>query len=169
MMKLEQLYLTYILPYQREFKCCEIYNYELKKFDQELADSMNQKNIYTALDLPDFKNIKEVKLEARIIIHACKKLKMGDDINFIKENAYKILNIDGVNYQLIFFPSGTIPIVEIKLENLIFFMYQHKFQKIFFCGRLKISPLSKESINDFYKKNCFTNTKNFINFKNLSI
>ena len=118
-MKLEQLYLTKILPYQREFKYCDIYNYELKKFDQELADSMNQKNIYTALDLPDFKNIKEVKLEASIIKHVCKKLKMGDDINLIKENTHKILNIDGMNYQLIFFPSGTIPEVEIKLENFV--------------------------------------------------
>lgn len=57
-MRVEQLYLTKIIPLISEFKSCDIYNYELKKFDQELAESINQKNIYTALDLSDFKNIK---------------------------------------------------------------------------------------------------------------
>ena len=61
-MKIEQLYLTNIIPHLKEFKTCEIYNFELNKLYQELAESMNQKNIYTALDLPDFKNIKEIKL-----------------------------------------------------------------------------------------------------------
>jgi hypothetical protein len=76
-MKIEQLYLTKIIPYLKEFKICEIYNYELKKLDQELAESMNQKNIYTALDLPDFKNIKEIKLESSVIKLSCKKLNIG--------------------------------------------------------------------------------------------
>lgn len=47
-MRVEQLYLTKIIPLISELKSCDIYNYELKKFDQELAESINQKNIYTA-------------------------------------------------------------------------------------------------------------------------
>ena len=89
-MRIEQIISTKVIPLLSEFRICDIYNYELKKLDQELAESINQKNIYTALDLPDFKNIKEVKLEASIINLTCKKLNIGKDINIIKENNYKI-------------------------------------------------------------------------------
>jgi hypothetical protein len=166
-MKIEQLYLTKIIPYLKEFKICEIYNYELKKLDQELAESMNQKNIYTALDLPDFKNIKEIKLESSVIKLSCKKLNIGNQANLEKENGIKLLNIDGEKYQLIFFPSGSVPEVDIKSEKLIFFMYQPKFQKIYFCGIYNSKKLNTTTINNFYKNHCFTDSKKFIDFKNL--
>lgn len=166
-MKIEQLYLNAVIPHQKEFKVCDIYGYELKKFDQELADSMNQKNIYTALDLPDFKNIKDVKLEVSIIKHACKKLKIGNEINILKENDVKVLNIDGEKYQLILFPSGTVPEVNLKKEKLIFFMYKHKFQSIYYCGIHDLKCLTETTINDFYENHCYNNTKKFIDFKNL--
>jgi hypothetical protein len=167
-MKIEQLYLTKIIPYLIEFKICEIYNYELKKLDQELAESMNQKNIYTALDLPDFKNIKEIKLEASVIKLACKKLNIGIESNLEKENGAKILNIDGEKYQLIFFPSGSVPEIELKKEKLIFFMYQPKFQKIHFCGTLILKNLNASSISNFYKNHCLNDTKKFIDFNILT-
>jgi len=167
-MKIEQSYLTKIIPFLNEFKICEIYNYELNKFDLELAESMNQKNIYTALDLPDFKNIREVKLEGSIIKLACKKLNIGGEVNLEKGNGLKVLNIDGEKYQLIFFPSGSVPEIDLKLEKLIFFMYQPKFQKIYYCGIKNLKKLTKTTINDFYTNQCYNDTKKFIDFKNLS-
>lgn len=167
-MKIEQLYLTKIIPFLNEFKICDIYNYELKKFDQELAESMNQKNIYTALDLPDFVNIKDYKLEESIIKLTCKKLNIGNEVNLVKENGLKMLIIDGEKYQMIYFSSGSVPEVDLKLEKLIFFMYQPKFNKIYYCGILNLKKLTKTTINNFYKNNCYNDTKKFIDFKNLS-
>jgi hypothetical protein len=166
-MRIEQLYLTKIIPFLNDFKMCEIYNYELKKFDQELAESMNQKNIYAALDLPDFKHIKEIKLESSIINLTCRKLNLGENINIIKEDGIKFLQINDLKYQLIFFPSGLVPEVDLKLENLIFFMYQPKFKKVYYCGTLKNKKLNKSIINNFYINNCFNDTKRFVNFKSL--
>jgi hypothetical protein len=166
-MRIEQLYLTKVIPLLSEFRICDIYNYELKKLDQELAESINQKNIYTALDLPDFKNIKEVKLEASIINLTCKKLNIGKDINIIKENNYKILQIDNEKFQLIFFPSGSVPEIDIKLEKIIFFMYQPKFQKIYFCGKYNLKKITKSNIDKFYTNLCFNGTKKFIGFNEL--
>jgi hypothetical protein len=166
-MRIEQLYLTKIIPLLSEFKICEIYNYELKKLEQELAESINQKNIYTALDLPDFKNIKEIKLQANIIKLTCKKLNLGKDINVVKENNYKVLLIDDEKFQLIFFPSGSVPEVDVKLNNIIFFMYQPKFQKIYFCGKYNLIKFTKLSIDKFYTNLCFNGTKKFIGFNEL--
>jgi hypothetical protein len=166
-MKIEQLYLTNIIPHLKEFKTCEIYNFELNKLYQELAESMNQKNIYTALDLPDFVNIKEIKLETSIIKLTCKKLKIGNDVNFEKENGIKILNIDDEKYQLIFFPSGSVPEVSIKKEKLIFFMFQPKYQKIYYCGIHTLKKVNSITINNFYKNHCFNDSNKFIDFKNL--
>lgn len=165
---MEQLYLTKVLPYLKDFVVCDIYGYELKKFNQELAESINQKNIYTALDLPDFKDIKDVKLEASIIQHSCKKLKIGSQVTLLKGKSVKTLNIDGTDYQLILFPTGTIPEVNLKNEKIIFFMYQNKYQKIYYCGKLDLKILNESTINDFYTKYCFNNTKKFISFNNLN-
>lgn len=166
-MRVEQLYLSMVIPVMKEFKICEIYVYELKKFDQELAESMNQKNIYAALDLPDFKHIKEAKLEANIIMLACRKLGIGTEVNLLKDKGLKILNIDGEKYQLIFFPSGTVPEVDLKLEKTIYFMYQPKFEKIYYCGKLDLKKLTQTTINNFYLNHCYNETKKFIDFKNL--
>jgi hypothetical protein len=168
-MKLEQMYLTEILPSLKFFKICEIYGFELRNLEQELAESINQKNIYTALDLPDFKHIKEKKLESLMIKLACKKLKLGDDIIIETKLKVNILTIDNEMFQLIFFPSGTVPEVDLKFEKLIFFMYQPKFKKIHYCGKLVLKNLSKESTLKFYNENCHPNTQKFINFKILSI
>lgn len=166
-MRIEQLYLTKIIPLLSEFKICEIYNYELKKLDQELAESFNQKNIYTALDLPDFKNIKEVKLESNIIKLTCKKLNIGKDVSFLKENNYKILQIDDEKFQLIFFPFGTVPEIDVKFKKIIFFMYQPKFKKIYFCGKYNLKKITKASVDKFYTNLCFNGTKKFIGFNEL--
>jgi hypothetical protein len=167
-MKIEELYLTKIIPFLNDFKRCEIYNYELKKLDQELAESMGQKNIYTALDLPDFKSMRELKLEPSIIKLTCKKLNIGKEVIFDKENGINILNIDSEKYQLIFFPSGTVPEIDIKLENIIFFMYQPKFQKIYYCGKQNLKKLTKTVMSDFYTNHCLGETKKFIDFKSLT-
>jgi len=166
-MKIEKLYLTNIIPYLKEFKTCEIYNFELNKLYQELAESINQKNIYTALDLPDFVNTKEIKLETSIIKLSCKKLKIGNEVNLLKENGIKILIIDGEKYQLLFFPSGSVPEVIIKLEKLIFFMFQPKYQRIYYCGIYTIKKINSTTINSFYKNHCFNDSNKFIDFKNL--
>ena len=166
-MKIDRLYLTEVIPLLNQFKICEIYGYELKRFDQELAESMNQKNIYTALDLPDFKDIREIKLESSIIKLTCKKMNLGNEVNLMKENNSKFLNIDGEKYQLVFFPSGSVPEIEINFNKLIFFMYQPKFQKIYYCGIFNLKNLTKATINNFYINNCLFGTKKFIDFKNL--
>jgi len=164
-MKIEQLYLTKVIPHLREFEICEIYNYEIKNLEQELAQSMNQKNIYTALDLPDFKHIKDIKLESGVITIACKKLNLGRIVKIIKNNGIKTIDIDGDIFQLIFFPSGTVPEVNLKYEKLIFFMFQPKFQKIYYCGKLDCKKLTKTNIDYFYKNYCFKDTNKFIDFK----
>lgn len=167
-MKIEQLYLTKVIPYLKDFKICEIYSYELKKLEQDLAESFNQKNIYTTLDLPDFKHIKDIKLESSIIKLTCEKLKIGNTIVIEKSNGVKFIDIDNIKYQLIFFSSGIVPEVELKKENIIFFMYQPKFQKIYYCGKLFLNGMSETEVNDFYTNYCFGETKKFIDFKNLS-
>ncbi len=43
---LQKLYLTKVLPHLRNFKMCEIYSFEIRKIEQELAESLNKK-IYT--------------------------------------------------------------------------------------------------------------------------
>lgn len=166
-MKVEQLYLKTIIPLLKDFKFCNIYNYQLKKFVQELAESLNQKNIYTALDIPDFKFVKETKLEAKIIKLVCEKMKIGNVVEFYRSKRTKILEIDKKKFQLIFFPSGTIPEIEIDLENLIFFMYNENFEKIYFCGTFFLQNICPESINQFYNNHCLANSKKFIDFKNL--
>ena len=166
-MKIEQLYLTEVIPNLINFEICEIYGYELKNLEQELAESINQKNIYTALDLPDFKHIKDIKLESNIIKLTCKKLKIGKTVVIEKRNGIKIIDIDDIKYQLIFFPSGIVPEIEIKLEKIIFFMFQPKFQKIYYCGKLCVNKLTPTEINNFYTEHCFSGTKKFIDFKNL--
>lgn len=166
-MRSDLLYLSKVIPLLNEFKLCEIYNYELKKFDQELAESINQKNIYAALDLPDFKNIKEVKLESNIIKHTCKKLNLGDEVIISKDKNTKFLEIDNEKYQLVFFPSGSVPEVDVNFDKLIFFMYQPKFQKIFYCGKYDLKKISKSTISKFYTTLCYNGTKKFIGFNEL--
>mgnify|MGYP000536355863 CR=1 FL=1 len=89
-MNLQKLYLTKVLPHLSKFKMCEIYGFEIKKIEQQLAESFNKKNIHEALDIPDFKHVKNKKILPEIIKTAIKKLKIVDEFEnekngFLKE------------------------------------------------------------------------------------
>jgi hypothetical protein len=168
-MKIEQLFLTKLKPYFNDFKSCEIYKHEINKIEQDIAESINQKNIYAALDIPDFKITKDLKLETRIIELACKKLKLGNEILFLNENGAKKIIIDGMMYQSIIFQSGVLPKIDLKHENIIFFMVQPMFKRVYYCGALELNKLTKKEYNDFYQKYCFEETKIFVNFNLLTL
>lgn len=166
-MKIEQLYLTEVVPFLKNFIYCDIYKYELIKISQELADSLNEKNIYTALDKPDFKHLKDKKIEQSVLRIVCKKLKLANSVEEVIENGLKLLILDGVKYQLYLFPTSTVPEINIKFNKAIYFMYQPEFKKVYYCGKQNIGELNSDILNDFYLKNCYNGTKKFINFKNL--
>lgn len=166
-MKIDQLYLTHINPYLKRFKLCKIYNYELLKLNQKVAESINQKDIYRALDIPDFKYVKEVRIQSDIIELACTRLKIGEESKVSNHKGIQILDIDRDKYQIIFFPSGSVPEVNLKKEKLIFFMYQPNFEKIYYCGKLELNDILDDTISNFYKNNCYKNTNKFIDFKSL--
>jgi len=154
-MNLQKLYLTKVLPHLSKFKMCEIYGFEIKKIEQQLAESFNKKNIHEALDIPDFKHVKNKKILPEIIKTAIKKLKIVDEFENEKNGFLKINN---TQYKLVTFSSGELPEIKFNNENLIFFMYQPGFKKIFYCGKLL-----KENIKNS------NNTKLFTDFENLEI
>ena len=151
-MNLQKLYLTKVLPYLKNFKMCEIYNYEIKKIEQKLAESLNKKNIHEALDIPDFRHVKDAKLLPEIIKIAILKLKLIEKERLEYTTNINILKIGDKEYQLVTFSSGELPKIRHNNENIIFFMYQPGFNKIFYCGRLH-----KENINISNNKGLFTN------------
>ncbi|MAE09056.1 MAG: hypothetical protein CL661_09895 [Bacteroidetes bacterium] len=127
---------------------CEIYSYEIKKIEQQIAESLNKRNIHEALDIPDFRHVKNSKLLPEVIKSAIKKLKISEksddkNIDYIK--------IDDKKYKLVTFSSGELPKIKSNNENLIFFMYQPGFKKIFYCGKLL-----KENISSTNNVELFT-------------
>lgn len=162
---IDKLFLTEVIPFQSNFSTCEIYKFEMKKLEQELAESMNLKNIYNALDLADFKYVKTAKIELQILELACIKLNFGKEILLTKENGIKTLSLNGTKYQVILFPTFTVPEVDLKLEKTIYFMYSPQFEKISYCGILDLKNLNDTTISNFYKNHCYGDTKKFIDFK----
>ncbi len=147
-MNSQKLYLTKVLPHLKNFKMCEIYSYEIKKIEQQIAESLNKRNIHEALDIPDFRHVKNSKLLPEVIKSAIKKLKISEksddkNIDYIK--------IDDKKYKLVTFSSGELPKIKSNNENLIFFMYQPGFKKIFYCGKLL-----KENISSTNNVELFT-------------
>jgi len=151
-MNTQKLYLTKVLPHLRNFKMCEIYNFEIKKIEQQLAESLNKKNIHEALDIPDFRHVKNTKLLREIIKVAIKKLKI---IEKVEAQINDFLKIDNKEYKLVTFSSGELPKIKFNNENLIFFMYQPGFKKIFYCGKLL-----KENVPISNKTELFTDFEN---------
>lgn len=121
---------------------CEIYGFEIKKIEQQLAESLNKKNIHAALDIPDFRHVKDSKILPKIIDTALKKLNL---INEFKNEKYKLVT----------FSSGNLPVINYNNENLAFFMYQPGFKKIYYCGKLL-----KENIKNSNKTELFTDFEN---------
>ena len=119
-MNLQKLYLTKVLPHLSKFKMCEIYGFEIKKIEQQLAESFNKKNIHEALDIPDFKHVKNKKILPEIIKTAIKKLKIVDEFENEKNGFLKINN---TQYKLVTFSSEAILSVYPKALNCFGFSY----------------------------------------------
>ncbi len=146
----QKLYISKVLPHLKNFKTCEIYKYEIKKIEQKLAESLNKKNMYEVLDIPDFRHVKNSKLLPGIIKLAIKKLKLVKKEKPIEIKNTDIIEIDNTEYQLVTFSSGEIPKIKFKNKNLIIFMYQPDFNKIFYCGKLYLNKVTnKENISEF--------------------
>lgn len=172
-MNSEQLYLKSITPLLNEFGRCSINSYEVKQVEQIIAEEVNVANIHRALDIPDFKWVKDKKMEGHILKIATKKLNLGKEVKFSTKASYPIFHIDGVNYQLVFFKMGTLPKVQMKSPRMIFFMYQNGFQKIFYCGQLNLGSSNTDRLNDehleiFKNDYCEKGTAYFTNFEKLT-
>lgn len=151
-MNSQKLYLTKVLPHLRNFKMCEMYNFEIKKIEQQLAESFNKKNIHEALDIADFSHVKNTKLVPEIIKTAIKKLRI---VESLEDEKVDFLKIDNKQYKIITFSSGELPKIKFNNENLIFFMYQPGFKKIYYCGKLQ-----KDNIRKSDKIELFTDFEN---------
>jgi hypothetical protein len=164
-MNLQRIFISKVLPIQNTFKLCNIYSFEIKKIEQKVAESINAKNIHAALDIPDFRHIKDSRISRHIIELSIDKLKIFD--NYIIENNSQdlILIKNNIKYQIIQFTVGVVPSIDIKESNLLFFMYQPGFKRIFYCGSFNIKDkLTKKTLNKFYEENCEKGTKYFTNF-----
>lgn len=150
----QTLYLTKVLPHLKNFKMSVIYRYEIKKIEQQLAESFNKKNIHEALDIADFRHVKNKKLLPDILKLAIKKLKIiekEDDINSDH------IIIDDKKYKIVTFISGELPKIKLNNDNLIFFMYQHGFEKVYYCGKI-----TKENISFTNNDELFTDFESLI-------
>lgn len=164
-MKLQKLYISKILPFLNKFKYCDIYEYEIRKIEQELAEAFNQKNIHTALDMPDFRYVKEGKVLLSIIKISIKKLNLSN-LSLLKfDNECINITINEVNYQVIAFPSGEVPKINIKNNNLLFLMYQPGFKRVYYCGHILIEQkITKAYLKKFYTKHCEKDSQLFTDF-----
>lgn len=168
-MKIKNLYLKYVLPNLINFDRCDIYNYEIKNLEQTLAESFNKKNIHEALDIPDFRHVKDLKLQSYIIELACNKLNLGNSIEYRKNSKCTSLLIDDVEFQLVLFPMGEIPQIELFNQKIIFIMYEPGFKKIFYCGKIELNnKITDKVYSEFYEKHCENGNKLFTDFKALS-
>lgn len=145
-MNSQKLYITKVLPHLKNFKMCEIHGFEIKKIEQQLAESLNKKNIYEALDIPDFKNVKDSKLLPKIIEISLKKLGLFKEFKIEKY----FLNIDNEKYKIVAFSSGDLPIIKYNNENLVLFMYQPGFKKIYYCGKLLKENISRSNETELF-------------------
>ena len=169
-MNLQKSFIKNILPYQKHFKCCDIYNYEIRKIEQEIAKSLNTKNIHTALDIPDFRSVKDSKVFTYILKLCINKLKIFEQTKLEHKQNKLILKHNTDIYQVIKFVSGELPLINDIEKNLIFFMYQPGFNKIFYCGRYNFkSKPTKSEIAKFYEDNCESGTQLFITIKSLQL
>ena len=168
-MGIEQVYITHIHALLSTFKMCNIYSYELIEFDKKIANSSNKGNIYSALDTPDFKIMRQSKLKTLIIKLVCDRIGLGKNIAFSMSVGFKFITIDGEKFQLYFFPFGTIPEINLQNEKSIFFMHKTDFKTIFYCGKLDLTgSLNEISINKFYETNCINGTTRFFAFNLLT-
>ncbi|MGX1024262.1 hypothetical protein [Psychroflexus sp. MBR-150] len=95
-MNKEKLYVSKVLPHLANFKVCNIYRYEIKKIEQELAESFNKNNIHEVLDIPDFRHVKNDKLMPEIIKLVLNKLKIEKNTLLQKKD---FIVIDGIEYK----------------------------------------------------------------------
>lgn len=163
---MEQVYLVHVLPVAKEFIVCSIYNHELRQLDQDIATAHNQKNIHTALDIPDFRMKRDFQKESLILKLTFEKLKLGKSIELLKEKGDYFVTIDSVKYQVVFFPLGTIPKLKIKLDKLIFIMFRNDFNKIYYCGKLELKEEElRNECSEFYSKHCVGSENKFTDFR----
>jgi hypothetical protein len=167
-MNQQRLYLKHILPHLISFRCCDIYSYEIKNIEQTIAESINTKNIHNALDIPDFRYVKDTKVLSYIIKLSLKKFDF-DSVTILINKNVTTLTINTKEYQLITFPTGELPLLNnVKANNLIFFMYQPGFKKVYYCGKFEVkNNLTPINCSKFHELNSLINTKYFINFKEL--
>lgn len=161
-------FISTVLPFLSTFKYCKLYGYELNDIKQKIAESVGAKNIHKALDKADFRGVLDSKISIQIIKKSITKLRLFDVYKFERNPNVLIPSPNGERCQIISFKYGSLPIVDVKEKNLLFFMYESDYKKVYYCGSYYIKgEIIKSTLNDFYKFNCFQETNYFTNFKTL--
>ena len=153
-------YLEIVSPIMNNFLKCDVYKFEIEKIDLEIAQSVNEKSIYKALDNVDFKTIRKVRLENEILKLVCKKLKIGNNILLGRDKDIKLIIIDDIKYQIIWLKDNTLPTISNNNNyKKMFFISSTDYKRFYYCG--KINTIDSSLLID--------NTNVFIGFDKLII
>ena len=161
-------FLFALLPIIGSFDYFKIYTHELNTIKEEIAKSVGKKNIYEALDLPDFRYVLNSKITIHVICLLISKLKLFDNYKVDRRSRVLTTNNDGERYQIIYFKYGSLPKVKVSEKNLLFFMYELDYKKVYYCGLHTIEEnQSGLDLENFYNYDCVDGTNYFVNFKAL--
>ena len=151
-MKLGTSYIDSVLPYLNRFKSCSIYKYELNQIEKALAESVNTKTIYNALDIPDFKYSIKAKMDFFVLKHAIHKMNLFEDYDILKNDVY----VKGKRFSLLSFEMGTLPEIKDRHKNYLVFMFKRAYEKVYYCGKIYSEDLlnmdqDAETNTDFFE------------------
>ena len=152
---------NFIFPNINNFRIIKIYKFELTIIDDLIAKSSNNKSIYSALDKPDFRLLRNNIRIVNVIKLSFKKMGFSDvEINF--QGINNSITLENKKYNLLFFSIGELPYIDVNLGKTIVMFYVNDFSKIYFCG-IK----NGFNVGEYYSYNNKNTLSNFKYFESI--
>ena len=131
-----RLFIKNFVPFIKNFKSCSILWQELNLIDQRIADQLNEKNRYTALDKPDVKIYMHRIRNYEIVKLFLQKMKIFDEYECYVKEANLYLDTNNKKYLVIVFEYGNLPVIPNNLDEGILFLVNKQNHRVYYCGIL---------------------------------
>jgi hypothetical protein len=116
---------------------CSFTKFECQVIETQIFNDLNQKNKYTALDLPDNKNLILSKRNLGLVKQSFSKISSLNNFTIKSNTNTPCVSFNNTDFDLVIFEFGNLPIVKNNKNNKVLFLINYPSRRLYFLGFIK--------------------------------
>lgn len=120
---------------------CTFSKYECQLIEEDIFVELSHKNKYTALDIPDNKNLILQKVKFSLVYSSFSKIVHLGKMNYRDINNIPSIISNKSTFEIVIFEFGQLPIVKNNKINKALFLVNYPSRKVYFFGFIDLQKI----------------------------